>query len=512
MKQFSFLHACIAVLMGLSAFSCSNDDDTFYEDNKENRISTKAMGGSYQVLGYGYDITGEYLARQSIKDVVIDVEKFINEKPKLFRKEFVGEIKNEVYIGEDYFSYLKEVCTKNNFNGSVAERAKEAKFDNNKREIIPYSFSSSFNSSATNKYEMSNQYSFARVDMLKKHRQYLLSVIPEDLTNYLTESFETDLNRLSPDDIVLKYGTHILLDFVVGGSYSVFYKSSILENNSYTRKEKIVSGGIAGVLSKVGLNFNTSLSKEEIEDYTTKNSRWECAINVRGGSTNGQTLVINSNSTFSQTLNFDKWAETVDDQRSVLAEINFNKTYPIYEFISDPLKKEQIKNAVVRYLNSKEQKVLKTKPVYLLKSRETGDTYWVFTREEVEYGVNTWGEQYHGVLGFILTEPQPNTKPLYRLKRHPKIDSWYVFSEEEMKEKTKKRKRRFKWESYYVFEGMDGYIFDKEPTDVETLPMYRIRSKDSGDTWYDTDWNDYLYMINKWGDTGYGLQGYIIKK
>lgn len=511
MKQFSFFYACIAVLMGLSAFSCSNDDDTFYEDNKENRISTKAMGGSYQVLGYGYDITGEYLARQSIKDVVIDVEKLINEKPNFFKKVFVDEIKNEVYLGEDYYSYLKEIYNKSNFKGSVAESPKEARFDDSNKENIPYAFSSSFNSELTNKYEMSNKYSFARVDMMKHHRQYLLSVTPENVTNYLTESFETDLNRLSPDDIVSKYGTHVLLDFVVGGSYSLFYKSIITDNTTQVSKQKILSGGVAGALQKVGLNIILNLSKEEIEEFMVKNNQRQCVINIRGGSIKGDSLVINSNSTFTQTLDFDKWAETVDDQRSVLAEINFNKTYPIYEFISDPLKKEQIKNAVVRYLNSKEQKVLKTKTVYLLKSRETGDTYWVFTREEVEYGVNRWGEQYHGVLGFILTEPQPNTKPLYRLKRHPKIDTWYVFSEEEMKEKTKKRKRRFTWESYNVFEGMDGYIFDKEPTDIETLPMYRLRSKNSGDTWYDTSWNDYQYMINKWGDTGYGLQGYIIK-
>lgn len=503
MKHSPFIFTFIAILMGLSANSCSNDDDTLYDGNKESKISTKLMGKSYQVLGYGYDITGEYLERYSIKDVVLDVEKLVNEKPNLFRKEFVGETNNQVYLGEDFYSYLKDVCKKNNFSGSVAERAKEAKFDDTKRNIIPYSFSGSFNSSTTNKHNISSQYSFARVDMMRKHKQYLLNVIPEDVTNYLTESFKTDLHKLSSDDIVLKYGTHVLLDFVIGGSYSAFYKSTITESSTYNKKERIVTGGIAGALGKVGLNFNTSLTKEEIEMYTTKNSNSECIINIRGGVNNGYTIVINSNNTHSQTLNFDKWIESVDEQSCVLAEINFNKTYPIYEFISDPIKKEQIKKAVIKYLDSKEKKVLKTKPMYELKSRNTGDTWWVFSKEDVEYAVQRWGEEYHGVVGFVLAEEQPNTKPLYRLKSRKTGDTWYVFKEEDVEY------AKNKWGDTFL--GIDGYIYENEPTDVATVPMYRLKSRKTGDTWYAYSWKDYLYAMNKWADVGSGIDGYLIK-
>lgn len=503
MKHSPFIFTFIAILMGLSANSCSNDDDTLYDGNKESKINTKSMGESYQVLGYGYDITGEYLVNSSIKNSVLDIEKIINEKPNRFRKEFVGETNNQIYLGEDYYSYLKEIYTKNNFKGSVAESPKEAKFDYNNKENIPYLFSATFNSELTNKYNISNQYSFARVDMMIKQRQYLLNVIPEDVKNYLTESFETDLNRLSSDDIVSKYGTHVLLDFVVGGSCSAFYKSVITENSDQISKQKILYGGIAGALQKVGLNFILNLSEYEIKDLMHKNNQWKCAIVVRGGSNHGDTITINSNSKPSEFLNLDNGSWSINDQSCVLAEINFNKTYPIYDFISDPIKKEQIKKAVIKYLDSKEKKALKTKPMYELKSRKTGDTWWVYSKEDAEYAVQRWREEYHGVVGFVLADKQPNTKPLYRLKSRKAGDTWYVFKEEDVEYARKK------WGD--ISSGIDGYVYENEPTEVATVPMYRLKSRKTGDTWYAYSWKDYSYAMNKWRDVGSGIDGYLIK-
>ena len=68
--------------------------------------------GQYQVLGYGYDITGEYLARQSIKNEVLDIAGFYAKNPQLYKVEYVGEIKDNFYAGEDYMNYVKDIINK----------------------------------------------------------------------------------------------------------------------------------------------------------------------------------------------------------------------------------------------------------------------------------------------------------------------------------------------------------------------------------------------------------------
>ena len=60
--------------MGIFAISCTNTFDEQFVQEDQQMPTTKSMGdGQYQVLGYGYDITGEYLARQSIKNEVLDI-------------------------------------------------------------------------------------------------------------------------------------------------------------------------------------------------------------------------------------------------------------------------------------------------------------------------------------------------------------------------------------------------------------------------------------------------------
>lgn len=45
-------------------------------------------------------------------------------------------------------------------------------------------------------------------------------------------------------------------------------------------------------------------------------------------------------------VDIQNWENSISLQNSCLNEITWKETYPIYDFISDPIKKEQIKAAV----------------------------------------------------------------------------------------------------------------------------------------------------------------------
>lgn len=83
-------------------------------------------------------------------------------------------------------------------------------------------------------------------------------------------SFVEDLNKYSADKIVEMYGTHVLTNITVGGKYTAYYKSAIIEENSSTEKTEIVSAGAKYNLSNIGLDAHGSWSKTEVEERNKK--------------------------------------------------------------------------------------------------------------------------------------------------------------------------------------------------------------------------------------------------
>lgn len=83
-----------------------------------------AGDGIYDVLGYGYDITSDYLGEASVRQPVLDVEAFIRDNKGRFDNPFIGTIEQKVTAGEDAWSFLQQTISNTNFSGSVAAMGK----------------------------------------------------------------------------------------------------------------------------------------------------------------------------------------------------------------------------------------------------------------------------------------------------------------------------------------------------------------------------------------------------
>lgn len=489
MKKINYL----ALLLVL-CYSCNEMEDWPTSTLPDDTTTRSAGDGIYDVLGYGYDITEEYMGENSTRAYVLDVAAFHKDNPGRFDNPFVGVIDQKVYAGEDYYSYSKEVASKSNFKGSIGSVGIEAKDSG----FFSGSLNTGFKSNT--KFKYSSKYSFASAELVKKQRKYYLNTDLETLKKYLSATFLADLERYSADQIVKIYGTHVLTNVIVGGRYVAYYKSSIIDTNNRIEKKKSVTAGVKFNMSKIGLDINGSWNRTEIIEQNWKNSTWECNIKCTGGSTSGTTITITSSQPPTFTINLGDWTKSVDDQHSKLVDVDWDATYPIYDLISNPIKKQQIKDAVLRYIDSKKVEVLEVKPMYQLKSKDTGDTWWVFTKDQVIEAQTKWGEEYHGVIGYVLTKPMANTKPMYRMQSTAKSnDVWYLFSWDEVVYVQNR------WGDKY--HGIDGYIYATEQPN--TRPMYRMKSK-KGDTWYAFNWNDVVYAQQTWGDTYGALDGYLL--
>lgn len=398
--RFAILSLCV-----INLISCTREECLNKQNNTASFISSRSQGdGVYESLGYGYDITENYLGEHSIKVPVINVEAFVQDHEERFDNLFMGIIDQRTYAGETAETFLKQLIKDSNFTNSVAAMGKE----DTEKGFFSGTITTGFKSNTL--YSYSSKYSFAKAEVLKKHKQYLLNTDVETLQQYLSASFLEDLNKYPAEKIVEIYGTHVLTDITVGGKYSAYYRSAIIEEENRSEKTKTVNAGVKYNMSKIGLDTNGNWSSTEITETNKKNSSWECHITSQGGTTIATNITISPNNPPTYTIDLGKWSETVDDTHSVLIDVNWNKTYPIYDLISDYNKKAELKAAVEKYIESKRIKIVKSSYVYRSYNQE--DHFYATIYQPTYGDDNSW--IYEGTEFSIYLEPVENTIPLYQ--------------------------------------------------------------------------------------------------
>lgn len=206
-------------------------------------------------------------------------------------------------------------------------------------------------------------------------------------------------------------------------------------------------------MSKIGLDANGNWSSTEITETNKKNSSWECHITSQGGTTIATNITISPNNPPTYTIDLGKWSETVDDTHSVLIDVNWNKTYPIYELISDSNKKAELKAAVEKYIESKRIKIVKSSYVYRSYNQE--DHFYATIYQPTYGDDNSW--IYEGTEFSIYLEPVENTIPLYQ----------YWNDHDHYYSTTYSPAGIYGWK----YEGILGYIY-KTPQNG-TVPLYQ---------------------------------------
>ncbi len=162
-------------------------------------------------------------------------------------------------------------------------------------------------------------------------RLYLDVVDANDLIPYLSTAFINNLNKMTPEQFVEEYGTHVLLDISIGGRLQFNYRSVITETDNNIEKKKIVEAGAKTSIGIFGASGNGSHETTEVKNLNKKNSNWDVEISYHGGTNSGLNYSLTSTEGLTS-IQFNKtqWEESVSDKNAALVDINWNKT-PLYE-------------------------------------------------------------------------------------------------------------------------------------------------------------------------------------
>lgn len=328
-KLFLFMSWVMLILSG-----CADED--IIERNSPSfpqSVNTRSAGdGVYDILGYGYDITGPYLDTKSSRAIVFDTN-------KLLEKGLITPYKLE----ESRFRYSsgKDVIDFTTNMSSSLQMSTPG--------ILKVIGGASLNIAFGGNSHYNSDYSFAYCTQQYIDSRHRISEADINvLKTCLTKQFIERLSTYTPEQIVEEYGTHVLKDIYLGAKFEVYYMA---KSTSSSKKESINAGLGASLFSLFKMDgkfqYDESLAitnKEQSLYYFTIGG--DPAVGVQGS----------LNPENSPSIDIGKWMASVKSSTPKFIDVDNNSQsfIPIYELVTDPTKKQTLKAYIDNYIKSKE--------------------------------------------------------------------------------------------------------------------------------------------------------------
>ncbi len=403
MKKHYFL---LILLLGLIA--CGDDNEQFNGIETGGDKQVKSGGdGQWDMLGSGFDITEEYLSTKSYRHAVLDINKIVENDPHMIDSIDTNESYSSFYYGSNASDYVKELTNKTVSNNKANNIANLELF----KKITAFSANIDVHAEREKKYKYSSKYSFAHSEKVISTFQYKMLVFdPSELYPYLSDKFKKHLTSVPFDQIIDLYGTHVLLDFTIGGRlYSDFY-SSYSEEYNYEKRFTQVKAGLNVSLLKIGLNTDNTVETTDIESLTTKNSVQSIRVRTVGGN-KGIDVSFDMKDFTAPPLSTKDWESSVyalNKKEAGIVDINWKRTFPIYCFIEDPTMRAKMKAAVEKYIADRQIEVMDIGvPMYRYFN---GKDHYYDTQKAANIG--DW--KYEGVTFYVYPSRVAGTTPLRR--------------------------------------------------------------------------------------------------
>ncbi|AOM78741.1 MAC/perforin domain-containing protein [Pedobacter steynii] len=479
---------CISlILVATAIFSgCKKNEQPKSDSEIITKGNNLSIGdGKWDVLSYGYDVTGDFLNPNNISDApILDMKRF--ETDYLQRIDVgTGSIGTDsAYIGSSAIDYLKEVSKKRSWGLEASYGQKESK-DTNK---TFFSASVNRNKQDDTKSTFYSRFSYASYESYRavKRIRFTGDAPVSLLMNYLTPEFINNVATRDADYLVSRYGTHVLLDITLGGRLRFDYSATIANQSEYSRKVRNTKVGIAGFLKKVGINFSSDVSNEEINKVLTESSSKQFTVTYYGGTTSGLSLTADANGNFSQSLNIASWQQSVNDRNSQLVEIG--KAVRLSDFITDPVKKSQVNAAIDKRINDSQIKELGELPVHEFHNASSGGHVFTINKNDYPYEQNGW--EYFGVKFHAFTTQKSGTLPVH------------LFIKDSVGQHvlTINRNDYPYLQNGYTYAGVAFYAYPNQANG--TLPVYIYYNAQINKHTYTAYPGEYAYEQNGWQNDG----------
>lgn len=411
MKVITIYKLILISLFSLSLIGC-NDNDNLPDNDKdkdENIIidpymSPSAPQGQITIigsskrpipyLGAGYDIMGGYMDNRSVKGAVLDLSKMEDIDIMSIR---VLSNYGVSYEGTTVKELLESIREMNDFKVPI-----ENKGDHLFTETI--NGEHYFNTP----YEYSSQYTFVSVQSVFVERKKSIAIIrSKELLPYLSEHFREALEYSSAKDIIEEFGTHVLKTVHLGHITKAFYRSVVAseENNA-------IEAALEGLEDRRSIIYKIPyVTNYPSEELIKKNIGGTIVVEFLGGDFQKLPRIqLLPNQVIGEPMDIKAWLASLNESNRVLTALSGDDLIPIYELVTDPIKKQQIKEAVSAHISAKQLDIVETIPIFQLWN---GKQHRYFTSYKDFNNRSDGISQLDGAIGSLFVQKSPETVPLY---------------------------------------------------------------------------------------------------
>lgn len=292
-------------------------------------IATETEGyGELNFLGFGYDVTGKYSHRSSVKEAIINTPVFGQDYPSRLDVRLSREGSFKTAHGADSEDFTKlladETADINYFRGSIVHPFPDT--DPN-----------------------ANQYVYGLYDSYIRHKRLRIFRNPGEslLIRYLTANFQTDSKSLEPAELVKKYGTHVLLSLYTGAKLSLDYQAEYTGNRD--RRDAVSNTFHVGLDECFGL-FSGRFYPS---DSTTLKDVVDPVIAFEAIGGDPSTIVVDNSLGYNPKVSISEWSKSVNEDNHRFVYIDgLDNLLPISELIEDTEKKQQVETFINDYIKA----------------------------------------------------------------------------------------------------------------------------------------------------------------
>ncbi len=365
--------------LSLLLFSCNDDP---IDSNWEGSISTRSAGdGQYDLLGYGYDCTfSAFKGSRYGKAKIIDINRFLSGRGR----DPITKVEKTMSPGNIDIALLHgggEIVVEWGANLNEYSQGQHNRY-NVKSDVNLFSvklFTADLKSFYSDSTRFSNAYCFYRANMQKPTRKLTMSeVYPSYLKYFLTDEFLDNLATYTGDQMVAKYGTHVLTDILLGGISCTIFNAkmtSISNQNAFKNEADLF-------INQLSAGTGTSEAQKRFNSFK------DVKISIK---TYGGTVAIDQNLSFDPftgqlgniAFNYTSWMNSVTQSTEQIIDIGNNTTEIclLSDFVDDATKKKEIEDAIIRYCEKQKVSMLSTQSL----DYENGVIYYNLSTDKKTY-------------------------------------------------------------------------------------------------------------------------------
>jgi hypothetical protein len=286
---------------------------------------------TYNLLGYGYDITGKYADTSAVRGQAINMAAFDAGNPNRVVTDLSAT---------STFNIINAVNAED-LSAQISARLTETNGLKQFKQAIVSPFADG--------NALSSAYVYGYYAVIIDQQRLKINAGNNLLVNYLTPSFVSDSQTLSAADLVKKYGTHVLSDIQLGAKFNIIYQA---KTNS-TSRLAAASAGFRYAIDKVFGLFSGALDPINTVDLNTVSSP-KLVYEAKGAD---QSKLKWNTSSKTPTLDITAWRLSSTEASAAFIDISPNGLIPLDALISDPIKQAEVKSFISNYLVAQQVKL-----------------------------------------------------------------------------------------------------------------------------------------------------------